>query len=192
MEKIVKRQSIWRSKENEKIQRMDNFMKIPHEIMLIIMYFLDGTSLLNLSMVNKKLRYHTQDNLLWLEVCLREYPVNIMGIIKDKRRIPLVRDYKWIDIWKEFDRKNYTYIFTEKENFIIPHRWYESTSDKNHPKTIKTNHEFFELFAVFVSIYPGTYELIWEMKIGKIHEGCNFKFNTKVVDHVSILFYSIF
>lgn len=43
------------------------------------------------------------------------------------------------------------------------------------------------MFAVFVSIYPGTYELIWEMKIGKIHEGCNFKFNTKIVDHVSLI-----
>ncbi|RGB34602.1 hypothetical protein C1646_786579 [Rhizophagus diaphanus] len=182
MEKFIKRQS-WRSKENEKIQKLENFMKIPHEIMLIIMNFLDGITLLNLSMVNKKLRYHTQDNLLWLEVCLREYPVNMMNIVKDKRRTPLIHNYKWLDIWKEFDRKNYTYVFTEKENFAIPHRWYESTSDKNHPKTIKTNHEFFELFAVFVSIYPGTYELIWEMKIGKIHEGCNFKFNTKVVDH---------
>jgi hypothetical protein len=52
MEKVIKRQSIWRSKENEKSQDIDNFMKIPHEIMLIIMYFLDGTSLLNLSMVH--------------------------------------------------------------------------------------------------------------------------------------------
>ncbi|CAG8501849.1 8087_t:CDS:2 [Funneliformis mosseae] len=189
MEKLTKRQSIWRSneKENEKIVnqkeiKMDNFMKVPHEIMLIIMNFLDGISLLNLSMANRKLRYHAQDNLLWLEVCLREYPVNMMGIVKDKKRT-LVQDYKWMDIWKEFDRKNYTFVFTEKENFAIPNRWYESTSDENHPKVIKTNHEFFELFVVFVSIYPGTYELIWEMKIGTIHEGCNFKFNTKVIDH---------
>lgn len=50
MEKFIKRQS-WRSKENEKIQKLENFMKIPHEIMLIIMNFLDGISLLNLSMV---------------------------------------------------------------------------------------------------------------------------------------------
>jgi hypothetical protein len=47
----TKRQTIWHSKETEKNHKIDNFMKFPHEIMLIIMYFLDGTSLLNLSMV---------------------------------------------------------------------------------------------------------------------------------------------
>jgi hypothetical protein len=57
MEKFVKRQSTGRSKENEKIQKMENFMKIPHEVMLIIMYFLDGISLLNLSMVRNLLLF---------------------------------------------------------------------------------------------------------------------------------------
>lgn len=60
MEKFVKRQS-WRSKENEKIQKLENFMKIPHEIMLIIMNFLDGISLLNLSMVRNLLLFFNKE-----------------------------------------------------------------------------------------------------------------------------------
>jgi hypothetical protein len=28
----------------------------------------------------------------------------MMGIIKNKRRTPLVQDYKWMDIWKEFGK----------------------------------------------------------------------------------------
>ncbi|CAG8573303.1 14502_t:CDS:2 [Acaulospora morrowiae] len=51
----------------------DGFSKVPHEIMMNILEHLEPTEIISLSMVNKKLRYHTQDNYLWKQILLNEY-----------------------------------------------------------------------------------------------------------------------
>ncbi|CAG8522289.1 2599_t:CDS:2 [Acaulospora colombiana] len=51
----------------------DGFSKVPHEIMMNIMEYLEPTEIISLSMVNRKLRAHTHDNYLWKQILLREF-----------------------------------------------------------------------------------------------------------------------
>ncbi|CAG8687008.1 7568_t:CDS:2, partial [Dentiscutata heterogama] len=69
----------------------DGFSKVPHELMMIIMDNLEATDILSLSMVNKKLRAHTQDNYLWRQILIRNYGESV---IKDEPKHPS-RRLKW-------------------------------------------------------------------------------------------------
>lgn len=51
----------------------DGFSKVPHELMMMIMNDLEVTDIIALSMVNRKLRAHTQDNYLWKQILIKKY-----------------------------------------------------------------------------------------------------------------------
>ncbi|RIB09346.1 hypothetical protein C2G38_2209170 [Gigaspora rosea] len=144
---------------------------------------LDGYDLIMFSMVNKSIRSQTQDNLLWRKICFREFPNDIIRMNYKRKDISL-NNNNWFNLWKEFDKKNSTIIFAEQPelSLMIPPCWIRNESDVLHPKIIKTTLPYFDVHAIFDTLMPGIYQIVWEIKIGPLKNGQNFKFITKVSD----------
>ncbi|GBB87250.1 hypothetical protein RclHR1_01370009 [Rhizophagus clarus] len=189
MQKFVNSVVRWRSKNKQKTkQYIDVFTNIPHEIIMMIIEYLDydAHDVAALSRVNRKLRYHTRDNFLWYKICLKYFPVDLSN--------KLIKNYDdqtkcWIKIFKELYWKHHKIIFAEniETTELISFGWIPKLGqfsdikiDHEHPNIVRAIQESFDMDIKFESISPGIYEILWEMNIYNLLRAQRFQFITKI------------
>ncbi|CAG8735678.1 14010_t:CDS:2 [Dentiscutata erythropus] len=134
----------------------DGFSKVPHELMMIIMDNLEATDILSLSMVNKKLRAHTQDNYLWRQILIRNYGESV---IKDEPK-HTSRRLKW-----KRTKRN-------KQPQVEPNWQKKVLTNITEQQLLKSRRklQFREESPIEMTISnvpPGVYDIIWRMRIDK-------------------------
>ncbi|RGB34603.1 hypothetical protein C1646_742712 [Rhizophagus diaphanus] len=183
MRKFVNSVVRWRSKNKQKTkQYIDVFTNIPHEIILIIIEYLDydAHDVAALSRVNRKLRYHTKDNFLWYKICLEYFPADLSNKLQTK---------DWMKKFKELYWYRHKIIFAEKieSSKLISYGWRPKSGqfsdiniDRKHPNIVRAIQESFDMDIRFESISPGIYEILWEMNIYNLLRAQRFQFITKI------------
>ncbi|RIA87586.1 hypothetical protein C1645_777037 [Glomus cerebriforme] len=130
MQKFVGSVVRWRSKNNlQKTKQYINvFTSIPHEIILIIIEYLDydAHDIAALSRVNRKLRYHTKDNFLWCKLCLKYFPDSLLELSNKLTKNEQNGQTKdWKKIFRQLYWKRHMIVFAEKieSTELISYGW---------------------------------------------------------------------
>ncbi|RIB13006.1 hypothetical protein C2G38_1768742 [Gigaspora rosea] len=163
----------------------DGFSKVPHELMMIIMDNLEATDILSLSMVNKKLRAHTQDNYLWRQILIRNYgesaikdePKQVSRRLKwkrTKRNKQSQVEPNWQKVFMKLSTvkvSTKTAISRGKPGAYYKYRYFDNKSNdfSRYGNRIRQRQRSYEIEMTISNVPPGVYDIIWRMRIDRFH-----------------------
>ncbi|CAG8755813.1 5544_t:CDS:2, partial [Racocetra persica] len=182
--------------QEERILGKDGFSKIPHELMMIIMDNLEATDILSLSMVNKKLRAHTQDNYLWRQILFRNYGESA---IKDEpkhtcRKLMWKRTKRskqpqvepnWQKVFMRLSTvkvSTKTAISRGKPGAYYRYRYFDHKANdfSRYGNRIRQRQRSYEIEMTISNVPPGVYDIIWRMRIDKFSCRPTLTFSTDI------------
>ncbi|RIA84365.1 hypothetical protein C1645_742385 [Glomus cerebriforme] len=175
----------------------DGFSKVPHEIMMMIMDDLEVTDIISLSMVNRKLRAHTQDNYLWYQILLKKYgEIAIQDYNNRLLSLNHPRKGKWKCKPKQIpSTTNWQKVYMSLSTVKIKtktafsrgrpgtfYRYRDFDVKDNEPSNnrVRQKQRSFNIEMTISNVPPGLYDVIWRMRIDKFPEKPIIHFSTDI------------
>jgi len=175
----------------------DGFSKVPHEIMMVIMDDLEVTDIISLSMVNRKLRAHTQDNYLWRQILLKQYGevaiqdhndrlLSLTSHRKGKwkckpKQIPSITNWQKVYMGLSTVRiKTKTAFSRGRPGTFYRYRDFDIKDNEPSNNRIRQKQSSFNIEMTISNVPPGIYDVIWRMRIDKSLEKPIINFSTDI------------
>uniref|UniRef100_A0A1D1YE94 F-box/WD repeat-containing protein A n=1 Tax=Anthurium amnicola TaxID=1678845 RepID=A0A1D1YE94_9ARAE len=174
----------------------DGFSKVPHEIMMMIMNDLEVTDIISLSMVNRKLRGHTQDNYLWKQILIKKYGESAIENHNESLSSSNPRKGKWKCKPKQIPstpnwQKVYMSLSTVKiktktaypkgrPGAFYRYRDFDIKDNDTCNNRLRQRQRYFNIEMTISNVPPGTYDVIWRMRVDKCPEKPIINFSTDI------------
>ncbi|GET04938.1 hypothetical protein GLOIN_2v1626788 [Rhizophagus clarus] len=176
----------------------DGFSKVPHELMMMIMSDLEVTDIIALSMVNRKLRAHTQDNYLWKQILIKKYGETAIQDYNNRllpssnsrkgkwkckpKQIPSVTN--WQKVYMSLSTvkiKTKTAFSRGRPGTFYRYRDFDVKKDIDQCNNkLRQKQRCFDIEMTISNVPPGTYDVIWRMRIDKFPKKPIITFTTDI------------